>query len=215
MLGDSVRRRQPKRHMPREDGAAPLDGKWKRVLIGLAAALVVPFAIGYVFAVFVMFPPTEVSGSGTSTPDLIGRTTGEAQRDLVAAGLGDMQVMELPHPDAEPGTIIAQSPLPGQQLRRGAGVRVALSSGRARVLIPDVLGFSADRAESMLTQAGFQVTRSMLQSPAPEGRVIRTNPEPGQALELPASVELIVSEGPPEILDSGVLPDTTAALPPR
>jgi eukaryotic-like serine/threonine-protein kinase len=159
-----------------------------------------------------------MSGSGTPTPDLIGRTTSEAQRQLVAAGLGDMQVTELPHPHAEPGTIIAQSPLPGQQLRPGADVRVALSSGRARVMVPDVLGFGADRAESLLRQAGFQVTRSVQESPAQAGRVIRTDPEPGQPLVLPASVTLILSAGPPEIPDTGVfpdsiVPDTTAATP--
>jgi beta-lactam-binding protein with PASTA domain len=170
----------------------------------------VPFVIGYLLAVFVLFPPTQVSGSGTATPDLIGRTTSEAQRDLVAAGLGDMDVTELPHPDAEPGTIIAQSPLPGQQLRPGADVRVAISTGPARVMVPDVLGFGADRAESMLTRAGFTVTRSMQESPAPEGRVIRTDPEPGQPHVLPASVMLIVSAGPPALPDSGAFPDSAA-----
>jgi len=221
VLGDSVRRRQPRRrlsHEPAENGSGERD--WKRILVALAAVLVVPFLIGYLVAVYVLFPPTQVSGSGTPTPDLIGRTTSEAQRELVAAGLGDMAVSELPHPEAEPGTIIAQSPLPGQQLRPGAGVRVALSAGPARVLVPDVLGFGADRAESMLTQAGFQVTRSEEESAAPQGRVIRTDPEPGQPALLPASVTLIVSTGPPAVPDSGVnadsavLPDTSAASPP-
>jgi serine/threonine-protein kinase len=202
---------------PAENGSGERD--WKRILVALAAVLVVPFLIGYIVAVYVLFPPTLVSGSGTPTPDLIGRTTSEAQRELVAAGLGAMTVSELPHPEAEPGTIIAQSPLPGQQLRPGAGVRVALSAGPARVNVPDVLGFGADRAESMLTQAGFQVTRSEEESAAPQGRVIRTDPQPGQPALLPASVTLIVSAGPPAVPDSGVppdsavLPDTSAASP--
>lgn len=211
MLGDSVRRRQPKRRMAREPREGAGDERdWKRILIALAVALVVPFLIGYLMAVYVLFPPTQVSGSGTPTPDLVGRTTSEAQRELVAAGLGDMQITELPHPDAEAGTIVAQSPLPGQQLRPGAGVRVALSTGRPRVLVPDVLGFGVERAESMLTQAGFGVTRSAQESPAPEGRVIRTDPEPGQPLILPASVMLIVSAGPADVPASGAFPDSAA-----
>ena len=203
---------------PAENGSGERD--WKRILVALAAVLVVPFLIGYLVAVYVLFPPTQVSGSGTPTPDLIGRTTSEAQRELVAAGLGAMTVSELPHPEAEPGTIIAQSPLPGQQLRPGAGVRVALSAGPARVNVPDVLGFGADRAESMLTQAGFQVTRVEEESAAAQGRAIRTDPEPGQPTLLPASVTLIVSAGPPAVPDSGVPPDSavppdTSAAPPR
>jgi serine/threonine-protein kinase len=210
MLGDSVRRRQPKRRAPRtSDGRG--GGNWKRVITALGVALFVPFAVGYLVAVYVLFPPTEVSGSGTPMPDLIGRTTSEAQRALVAAGLGDMEITELPHPDVDAGAVIAQSPLPGQQLRPGADVRVALSSGRARVMVPDVLGFSADRAESMLTRAGFEVTRSLEESPASAGRVIRTDPEPGQPRTLPASVTIIVSSGPPAIPEPGVFPDTSAA----
>lgn len=212
MLGDSVRRRQPGRSR-REGGSAPHGRNWKRLLISLAAALVVPFAIGYLLAVFVLFPPTEVSGSGTPVPDLTGESTSDAQRALVAAGLGEMEIIELPHPDAAPGTIIAQSPLPGQQMRPGGNVRVAISTGRARVVIPDVLGFSGDRAASMLTRAGFRVTLTPMQSPAPVGRVIRTAPEPGQALELPADVELIVSSGPPAVPDAGAFPDSAAAPP--
>lgn len=211
MLGDSVRRRQPKRRVPRErgEGSSRGDRNWKRILIALAVALIVPFAIGYIVAVYVLFPPTDVSGSGIPTPDLTGRTTSEAQRELVAAGLGEMEITELPHPDAEAGTVIAQSPLPGQQLREGADVRIAVSSGPARVLVPDVLGFGADRAEATLSRAGFTVTRSDQESPAPAGQVIRTDPGPGQPLVLPAAVTLLVSTGPPAIPDSGIFPDST------
>lgn len=223
MLGDSVRRRQPKRRGSREPGEPRTRGdrNWKKTLIAIAVALVVPFAVGYLVAVYVLFPPTEVSSSGIPVPDLIGSTVSEAQRDLVGAGLGEMEITELPHPEAEEGTIIAQSPLPGQELRAGAGVRVALSSGRAQVMVPDVLGFNADRAESMLARSGFTVTRSVQESPAAEGRVIRTDPEPGQQRILPAAVTLIVSAGPPAFPDSAAFPDsvafpdTTAPPPPR
>lgn len=211
MLGDSVRRRQPKRRTREPSGRDHGERNWGRILLIVGAALIVPFAIGYLVAVYVLFPPTEVSGSGIPVPDLIGRTTSEAQRDLVAAGLGDMETTELPHPDADPGTVIAQSPIAGQQLRQGAGVSVALSSGPARVMVPDVLGFSADRAESMLVRAGFTVTRSEQESPAPPGRVIRTDPEPGYPLVLPAPVTLIVSTGPAELQDPGAFPDSAAA----
>jgi beta-lactam-binding protein with PASTA domain len=37
-------------------------------------------------------------------------------------------------------------------------VRVALSAGRPRAVVPDVIGFSATRAESLLRRAGFEVS---------------------------------------------------------
>jgi eukaryotic-like serine/threonine-protein kinase len=211
MLGDSVRRRQPHR---RTASAQPTrrPRTWPRTLTLLAAALVVPFAVGYIVAVYVLFPPSQATGTGgTPVPDLIGRSIGEAHRDLVAAGLGDMPTTELPHPEVPAGRIIAQSPLPGQQVRAGSTVRIAVSSGPARVLVPDVLGFSADRAESLLRRNGFQVSRAVLESPAPAGRVIRTEPEPGTARTLPANVNLIVSSGPPAEPQPGAFPDTTGA----
>ncbi|HEX6306776.1 MAG TPA: PASTA domain-containing protein [Longimicrobiales bacterium] len=213
MLGDSVRRRQPKRFGSTADDDDAPTRNWGRGLLWLAGALLLPLLIGYLIAVFVIFPPTEVAGAGVPVPDLIGLSTSEAQRELVAAGLGDMHTEQLPHPEAEPGSIIAQSPLPGQQLRAGSVVRIAVSSGPPRVVVPDVLGFGIERAASMLQRAGFEITRTDQESPAPAGRVIRTEPEPGQGLVLPASVNLIVSAGPPSLPEPGATPDTIP--PPR
>jgi eukaryotic-like serine/threonine-protein kinase len=213
MLGDSVRRRQPGAR--RAKRAAPATrrrkGKWRwrPLLIALPLALVLPFVLGYVLAVYVLFPPRDLAaGPGIPVPQLVGRSAGEAQRDLVAAGLGSVQTTELPHPSAPPGQVIAQSPLPGQQLRPGGDVRVALSAGRPRVVVPDVQGFSAERAESLLRRAGFDVTRIDEQSPLAAGRVLRTEPAPGQSQELPAAVTVVVSAGPPPPEPEPLPPDS-------
>lgn len=210
MLGDSVRRRQ--RGGRARANRSPGERNWPRTLGLFAAALALPFVVGYLIAVYVLFPPTEVVGTGgTPVPDLVGRTISEAHRDLVGVGLGDMPTTELPHPEVPEGIIVAQSPLPGQQLRSGSPVRVAVSSGRARVNLPDVLGFSAERADALLRRAGFEVQRSYLESPAPEGQVIRTEPQPGSMLALPALVVIVVSSGPPPEAEPGALPDSAAA----
>lgn len=206
MLGDSVRRRQPRRRSgtPRTTSRASRR-QWRPLLIALPFALVVPFLIGYLIAVFVIFPPTDLAGDGIAVPDLIDQTAAEAQRALAAAGLGPVEVTQLPHPSAPAGRVIAQSPLPGQQLRAGASVSVALSSGRERALVPDVMGFSADRAETLLRRAGFEVTRLLQESPAAAGQVLRTDPAPAQERVLPAVVTLVISAGPPPPLE----PDTS------
>lgn len=192
MLGDSLRRRRA----PRKE-VAPGSRRWRPLLIGLPLALIAPFAIGYLVAVFVMFPPREVSAAGVAVPDLRGSTEADARRELRSAGLALLDVTELPHPEAPAGQVIAQSPLPGQQLRPGAGVRVALSTGRPRGLVPDVIGFTADRAQSMLTRSGFTVAFITQESTAPAGRVLRSEPQPGSERELPFEVTLIVSSGVP------------------
>ncbi|HSJ07905.1 MAG TPA: PASTA domain-containing protein [Longimicrobiales bacterium] len=212
MLGDSVRRRQPHRRgdAPTPRRATKTDRPWWRpVIIAVAIALVVPFAVGYLLAVFVVFPPAEHATSGIAVPDLVGHSAEEAQRELAAAGLGPVEVTEMPHPTAAAGLIVAQSPLPGQQLRAGASVVVALSAGEARAVIPDVIGFGADRAESLLRRAGFEVERLMQESPAAPGRVIRTDPEPAQVRPLSTMVTLVVSSGLPPSE-----PDTVVDEPP-
>jgi eukaryotic-like serine/threonine-protein kinase len=193
MLGDSVRRRQPGKR-PAANGRR---FRWKTVLIALPIALVVPFLIGYLIATRVMFPPPQDTGTGIAVPDLIGRSAAEAQQALVAAGLGELQPMDLPHPSAPAGQVVAQSPLPGQQLRTGAAVQVALSGGRPRALVPDILGFSAERAEVTLRRSGFAIERIPEESPAAPGRVVRTDPAPGEERTLPATVTVFVSTGPP------------------
>jgi eukaryotic-like serine/threonine-protein kinase len=176
-------------------------------------ALLLPFIIGYFVAVYVLFPPppAEVAATGIAVPNLVGSSSSDAQRALVAAGLGDLLVTELPHPTAAAGHVIAQSPLPGQQLRGGAAVRVALSAGRPQVITPDVYGYSAERAESMLRRAGFDVQRLDEESTVAADRVIRTEPAPGQILGLPAVITLVVSSGPPLPPPDSLPPDT---LPP-
>lgn len=209
MLGDSVRRRQPKRRSTLEHRAPAASARrWRPLLVALPFALILPFLIGYLLAVFVIFPPTELAGDAIAVPELVGRSAAEAQRALAAAGLGPMDATELPHPSAAAGEVVAQSPLPGQQLRAGASVSVALSTGRARAVVPDVLGFSADRAETVLRRAGFDVTRATQESPVAAGQVIRTDPEPAQERALPARVTLIISAGPPPPLDADTIPDT-------
>ncbi|HSJ23795.1 MAG TPA: PASTA domain-containing protein [Longimicrobiales bacterium] len=211
MLGDSVRRRQPKRRASgagkpgRSSGGGA--GRWKHLLWAVPAALVVPFIIGYLLAVYVVFPPEEASGAGVPVPDLVGRTLVDAHAEMAIAGLGALEVTELPHPSAAPGVVVAQSPLAGQQLRPSAGARIAVSRGRPQVLVPDVQGFAADRAEEMLRRAGFDVVVASEEDAAPAGRVLRTDPVAGQERVLPAAVTLVVSAGPPPMAEPDTLPD--------
>jgi eukaryotic-like serine/threonine-protein kinase len=210
-----MRRRQPKRRGqggPKRGTGEP--GRWRMLLWLLPVVAVVPFVIGYFLAVYVIFPPAAASGAGVPVPQLTGLSVMDAQAELVVAGLGNLDVTELPHPSAAPGVVIAQSPLPGQQLRPGAGVRVAISRGRPRVLVPDVQGFAVDRALLMLRNAGFDVEQATQESPLPAGRVLRTEPVAGEARMLPASVTLVVSAGPPPEPEP-VPPDTLFAPPGR
>jgi serine/threonine-protein kinase len=204
VLGDSVKRRQPpaKRPALKKASKPAAPGGRRKFWIAVLVALAVPFAVGYGIAVRVLFPPPAVVAEGIAVPRLVGQTLEAAQRSLTEAGLGGIQPSELPSLTVPGGTVIAQSPLAGQQLRASAPVRVAVSSGPPRVFVPDVVGFPVERAASLLIRLGFQVQRTDTVSAADAGRVIGINPGPGSRIVLPARVAITVSLGPP--------PDTTA-----
>jgi beta-lactam-binding protein with PASTA domain len=206
MLGDSLRRRQPQKR-PRRAGRKRLGARFW--IPALLAALAVPFAAGYVIAAFMIFPQPDVEdGTGIAVPALRGMSTVEAERALAQAGLGRLQVTQLPDPGVPEGQVVAQSPLAGQQLQSGADVRVAVSSGAPRIRVPDVLGVAADRAEQALQRAGFGVQRTEGESPVAAGRVFAVDPPPGSVLRLPATVTIGVSLGPPAVDTMAIPPDT-------
>lgn len=201
MLGDSVKRRQPqpKRAAPKKHRNSSDRPAGSRHVFWIAAviAVLVPFVVGYFIAVRMLFPPPPVVAAGIAVPDLTGQTLESARRTLGDAGLGSEQPSRLPSLTIPEGTVMAQSPLPGQQLRAGAPVSLAISSGPPRVFVPDVVGFPVERAASLLVRLGFQVQRTDSVSSVDAGRVLSVNPDPGTRLVLPARVGITVSLGPP------------------
>jgi serine/threonine-protein kinase len=207
VLGDSVKRRQPPSRRTaakkKPQAAGPSPAGRRRFWIAAAIAVILPFVVGYFIAVRMLFPPPPVVAAGIPVPDLKGESLESARQTLVGAGLGNARPSELPSLTVPEGTVMAQSPLPGQQLRAGAPVRLAISSGPPRVFVPDVVGFPVERAASLLVRLGFQVLRTDTVSTADADRVLAVNPDPGTRLVLPARVGITVSLGPP--------PDTIAA----
>jgi beta-lactam-binding protein with PASTA domain len=197
MLGDSLKRRSG-RAKPAPSEAPESAPRWRLPhWLALLAALTLPFVAGYVVAVRILFPPPAVTASGVPVPALVGKVLETAEHEADSVGLGPLEVMQLPSPTEAVGIVIAQSPLAGQQMRNGARIRVAVSTGKPRVLVPDVVGFPVERAASLLSRLGFQVQRIDTESTEPRGQVLTVDPDPGTRLELPARVVITVSQGPP------------------
>jgi beta-lactam-binding protein with PASTA domain len=209
MLGESLRRRWGARmrvggRLSMPDWAMRV--RWAAIAL---AALLASFGTGYALAVYVIFPAPEEAGTGTPVPELVGRRLAEAERELEARGLTVAEVVQIPHPRAPEGEVIAQSPLAGQWLRPGGAVRLGVSAGKPRNRVPEVTGLTAQNAAAMLERAGFEVRRREELSPLEKGRVVRTDPAGGTVLELPARVTLIVSAGPA----TPILPDLSEPAP--
>lgn len=163
----------------------------KVVGVGLAA-----FALGYLVMALLFFP-----GWGrdaiVSVPDLRGQPVAAAER---LAGAVDLEVERgstLVHPTVPEGAVLAQIPLPGQEVTRGSEVTVILSAGPDRRPVPDVAQLSGEQAVRLLRQMGFAVRIRRVPSEHPAGRVLEVSPAPGTAVPVSGTVELTLSAGPP------------------
>lgn len=179
-------------------------GRW------LLAALIIllgSFGTGYLLSTQVLFSAPETAGSGVAVPDLYGLDREEAEELLAEEELGVGRVETLASADVPAGLVIAQSPVEGQQLRPGATVDLVLSAGPPVLPVPPVQGLGQGLARDLLEQLGFAVEVQQLPAEEAAGVVTRTDPAPGTEQQLPATVTLFVSTGPPTpMLDSTPAP---------
>jgi beta-lactam-binding protein with PASTA domain len=99
-------------------------------------------------------PPSEPDT--VRVPRLIGLTAGDARSRLGELGL---RWTQRPVVSSQPrGSVVGQSPQPGAELRERGAVTLRVSTGPARVEIPDVIGLDEQSAMQQLEAAGFEVT---------------------------------------------------------
>jgi len=182
-----------------------------RTALTATAVAVVTFFIGYFVAVRLLFPPLPVPEDGIVVPSVLGVGFDDAQAELRALGLVLGDTLGVPHSSVAPGIIVAQDPLPGQQLRAGGRIRVGVSTGLPRMTVPDVVGFRAERATNLLRRLGFEVDQRAEPSDHAEGTVLGTSPSAGTSRTLPSRVLLRVSDGTLQTADSAVVVDTVTS----
>jgi len=131
-----------------------------------------------------------------SVPNIVGYSVNDAAGVLSRTGLqvGARTGQFSPSPF---GTVLAQNPRAGQQVRKGDAVDVTYSQGQQKAIVPDVIGQQEADAAAILANAGFRVNR--IREPndqQPAGRVFDQDPKP-QAEAPPGSVvDIFVSTGP-------------------
>jgi serine/threonine-protein kinase len=183
----------------RPDGNLPEGGRSRREslrrLLLIAAGM---FVAGYAVVALAMVI-TSPRRTVITVPDVRWMPERQARRILDAAELGFEIGDSIPNPTVAAGAIIAQSPLPSQEVGPGSRVRVIVSSGVARRTVPDVSMLSRDQAARVLTATGFRVQITETKNLRAAGRVLGTEPARGTSLPASAVVKLLVSAGPPMV----------------
>lgn len=101
----------------------------------------------------------------------------------------------------EEGKVISTDPAAGTVVNEGTKVTIYVSKGSEKVKVSDVVEKSLSDAQSALTEQGLQVSVSEEYSDTvKEGFVISSNPTAGTKVEKGATINLVVSLGPEEVL---------------
>ena len=203
-LGSSLRRRWSRGRTGRSEGrAASVRNRIARParVAGMGGALiVVAFLVGYMVATRALFPAPPPPPDLIEIPSLWGMRLDEAKSAIAAAGLNRGEVDSVRHPTAPDGTVLGQSPLPGQLGMPEGVVVVTVSSGSERRPIPHAVGLQAERALLLLESTGFTVAATdSVEGDAPRGEVIELDPPAGTEATLLSEVRLVVSMGPPMV----------------
>jgi serine/threonine-protein kinase len=105
------------------------------------------------------------------------------------------------------GDVISTNPTAGTQRAKGSAVQLVVSSGKAQVQIPSLVGQTPSSAGQTLGQLGLKVGNQVNESSStvPFGQVTRTDPPAGTNVVIGTAVTVFVSTGVPQV----TVPDLT------
>jgi penicillin-binding protein 1A len=136
-------------------------------------------------------PFKQKTDEGIKVPNVVGQTPGEAYAIINRAGF--KPVKSYKESDKPSGTVIEQSPAGGSKAKKGSSVTVYISSGPAKVKIPNVTGMAEGSAESTLQSKGFSVSiRRETGTPEQKGIVISQSPGGGAKAKDGSTVTITV-----------------------
>ena len=156
------------------------------------------FIVGYVLTAILFFGGGSRADVAT-VPDLRSLTAARAERLAERADLTFEITDSLPNARVARGGVVAQTPLPGREVAPETPVRVILSQGRERRGVPRVDTYSRPQAERILVASGFRVVVYAVPDVRRAGRVVGTLPAAGGTVQMPGTVRLLISAGPPVV----------------
>jgi beta-lactam-binding protein with PASTA domain len=185
----NVRRRQEKEEKTGRTWTIPR--KWL-IIGGIALGA---FLVGYGVTALA-FTTGDAATDIALVPDVRALTLTDAARSMREADLTMVVGDSFPNADVPAGAVLAQTPLPGQEVGVGTEVSVIISTGQPRPIVPDVAAMPLAMALRSLQAAGFEVAVEEVPGEGSPGRVFDVMPAAGTAVPLPATVVIRVGTEP-------------------
>jgi len=138
-----------------------------------------------------------VKGEMVSLPNLIGKTLSEAKEELSNKKLSLVQKGTQFSSQWPPGQIIFQEPSPGSKIKQNKKVKVILSAGSERVIVPQLIGKNLQTVNSILKEAGLKKGKISQAHTAKyaAGKIMAQQPFPSEEAARNSSVSFLVSQG--------------------
>jgi beta-lactam-binding protein with PASTA domain len=154
------------------------------------------FLIAYT-AVFLFAFPAEVLPDDGILPNVVGKTFEDATVALKKAGFPAQQGETRFSRTVSANVVLQEDPPPGSRQKRGTNVVLALSGGQKTAEVPVTTNMSQQQARISIENTGLVMANVSEQlSDAPRGLVIATSPPAGTKVELPGTVDIVLSKGP-------------------
>jgi serine/threonine-protein kinase len=131
-------------------------------------------------------------------PSVSGLTEKQAKDALAHAGLKVQQLKTETSDAVVQGSATRTNPPAAQPVQVGSGVTLYISSGKAPVAVPNVLGDTAQGARGTLQASGFTVnqTGQVTNNPAQVGTVLSQSPSPPTKAPAGSAVTIVVGTAP-------------------
>ena len=136
-------------------------------------------------------------GSSVAVPNVVGDTQAAATTAITAAGLTVGTVTMQSSGTVTSGNVISENPAAAASVTKGSAVALVVSSGPAKVVVPNVVGNSQAAATTAITAAGLTLGTVTMQSSSTvaSGSVISENPAAGTSVASASAVSIVVSTG--------------------
>jgi len=154
-----------------------------------------------------------INAPQVAVPNVVGDTEAAAATAITGVGLDVGTETLVSSPTVASGDVISEIPSAGTNVNVGSAVNLFVSTGPAKVSVPNVVGDTQAAATTAITGAGLTVgtVTSQPSGAVASGDVISETPSAGTSVNVGSAVNLVVSTGPAKVSIPNVVGDTQAA----
>jgi serine/threonine-protein kinase len=158
------------------------------------------FLIAYT-AVFLFAFPAQVLPDDAILPNVVGKTFEDASVILQKTGFPAQQGESRFHRSIPANIVLQEDPPAGSRQKRGTPVVLALSAGQKAAEVPVTTNMSQQQARIAIENTGLTMGNVSEQlADAARGLVIATSPPAGTKVDLPGTVDVVLSKGPATVM---------------